>query len=221
MKKKISRREFLKLTSLLPASYYLPKILLTPPSAQPDVNAPNILVIVFDALTAMNISFLGYPRETMPHLAQLADRATVYHNHYSGGNYTTPGTASLLTGTYPWTNRGLNRGKPLAEECATKNIFHVFDQYYRLTYSHNPFVNTLQHQFRDDLDLNKPRRELYIKSDRLISELFKNDEDTAMVSWSKGIKKKTGHAYSLFLSHVYQNLKQGIIGDFIQTFFVI
>jgi arylsulfatase A-like enzyme len=218
MNKKISRREFLKLTSLLPAAYYLPKILLTPPSSQPDVNAPNILVIVFDALTAMNISFLGYQRETMPYLAQLADRAAVYHNHYSGGNYTTPGTASLLTGTYPWTNRGITRGKPLTEECATKNIFHVFDQYYRLTYSHNPFVNTLQHQFRDDLDLTKPRRELYIKSDRFISELFKNDEDTAMVSWSKGIKKKSGHAYSLFLSHVYQYLKQGIIGDFIQTF---
>jgi arylsulfatase A-like enzyme len=218
MNKKLSRREFIKIASLLPAAYALPRILLTPPSSQADANAPNILIIVFDALTAMNISFLGYQRETMPYLAQLAEKATVYHNHYSGGNYTTPGTASLLTGTYPWTNRGITRGKPLAKECATKNLFHLFDQYYRVTYSHNPFVNTLQNQFKDDLDLYKPRRELYIKSDRLISELFNHDEDAAMIGWSRGIKKKTGDAYSLFLSHVYQLLKQGVLGDFVQTF---
>ncbi len=218
MNKKLSRREFIKIASLLPAAYALPRILLTPPYTQPDPNAPNILIIIFDALTAMNISFFGYQRETMPHLAQLAERATVYHNHYSGGNYTTPGTASLLTGTYPWTNRGILQGTPLAEEYSTKNIFHLFDQYYRLTYSHNPFVNTLQQQFKDDFDLIKPRRELYIQSDRLISELFSNDEDAAMIGWSKGIKKKSGFAYSLFLTHVYQFLKKGVVGDLIQAF---
>lgn len=218
MDKKLSRREFLKISSLIPAAYALPRILLTPPRSQPDANIPNILIIVFDALTAMNISFMGYQRETMPYLAQLANQATVYHNHYSGGNYTTPGTASLLTGTYPWTNRGITRGKPLAEECLTKNIFYLFDQYYRLTYSHNPFVNTLQYQFEDDINFIKPRRELYIKSDRLISELFRNDEDAAMVGWSRGIKGKSGYAYSLFLSSIYKFLKKGILGDFIQSF---
>jgi len=39
---------------------------------------------------------------------RFASRATVYHNHHSAGNYTTPSTASLFTSTYPWTHRALN-----------------------------------------------------------------------------------------------------------------
>jgi len=208
MNKKISRREFIKLASLLPATYFLPNYLVHPPHTTADSNGQNILIIVFDALSAMNISLLGYQRETMPYLSQLAERATVYHNHYASGNYTTPGTASLLTGTYPITNRGINRGKPMAKEFVEKNIFHLFDQHYRLSYSHNPFVNTLQNQLADDIDLLKNRRDLYLRSDWLISELFKNDEDIATVSWIQGIKKKSGSAYSLLLSFLYQNLNQ-------------
>jgi arylsulfatase A-like enzyme len=208
MNNKISRREFIKFTSLFPAAYFLPNYLVQPPSTIVDPGAPNILIIVFDALSAMDISFLGYERETMPHLSKLAERATVYHNHYAGGNYTTPGTASLLTGTYPITNRGIIRGKPMAKEFVEKNIFHLFDQHFRLSYSHNPFVNTLQNQLAGDLDLLKDRRDLYLRNDWLISELFKNDEDIATVSWIQGIKKKSGSAYSLLLSFLYQNLNQ-------------
>ncbi|MGD8457646.1 MAG: sulfatase-like hydrolase/transferase [Anaerolineales bacterium] len=208
MNKKITRREFLKLTSLIPAVYYLPRFNKRPPGITADSNSPNILIIVFDALSAMNISFMGYQRNTMPYLSQLVERATVYHNHYAGGNYTTPGTASLLTGTYPITNRGITRGKPMDKEFVEKNIFHLFNQHYRLTYSHNPFVNTLQNQFADDLDLLKNRRDLYLKSDWLISELFKNDEDIATLCWVQGIKKKSGYAYSILLSFLYQQLNQ-------------
>jgi len=218
MNPKINRREFVKLASILPASFFLPKILHQPPRVSSDPNTPNILIIVFDALSAMNISFMGYPRETMPFLSQLAEQATVYHNHYAGGNYTTPGTASLLTGTYPITNRGITRGKPMAREFKEKNIFHLFDGHYRLTYSHNPFVNTLQKQFIDDLDFLKDRRDLYLKSDWLITELFSKDEDIATVSWVQGIKKKSGYAYSLLLSFLYQHLEQGAFADQLKTF---
>jgi arylsulfatase A-like enzyme len=218
MNKKISRREFLKLSSLLPAIYFLPNYLVNPPRTTANPNAPNILIIVFDALSAINISFLGYQRETMPYLSHLSERAIVYHNHYAGGNYTTPGTASLLTGTYPITNRGITQGKPLDKEFVEKNIFHLFDDHYRLTYSHNPFVNTIQNQFADDIDLLKNRRDLYLKSDWLISELFKNDEDIATVSWMQGIKKKSGYAYSLLLSFLYQQLNQSQLIEQYNTF---
>lgn len=218
MNKKLSRREFIKLASLLPAIHFLPNHLIRPPSAPPESDGPNILIIVFDALSALHVSFLGYQRETMPFLSQLADRATVYHNHYAGGNYTTPGTASLLTGTYPLTHRGIVPGKPLEKEFSEKNIFQLFDTHYRVTYSHNPFVNTLQNQFADDLDLLKDRRDLYLKSDWLISELFSKDEDIATVSWIQGIKKKPGYAYSLLLSFLYYQLDQGVISDYIKTF---
>lgn len=208
MNKKITRREFLKLTSLLPAAYFLPSYIKRPPDTVANPNSPNILIIVFDALSAMNISFMGYQRETMPYLSQMVERATVYHNHYASGNYTTPGTASLLTGTYPITNRGIKRGNTMDKEFVDKNIFHLFDQHYRLTYSHNPFVNTLQNQLADDLDLLKNRRDLYLTSDSLLNDLFKNDEDIATIGWVQGIKKKSGYAYSLLLSFLYQQLSQ-------------
>lgn len=39
---------------------------------------------------------------TMPNLENFAQKALVYHRHYAGGNFIVPGTASLLTGVYPW-----------------------------------------------------------------------------------------------------------------------
>ncbi len=70
-----------------------------------------MVVIVFDAFSAYNISLYGYQRETTPNIARWAERAVVYHNHNAGGNFTIPGTASLLTGTYPWTHRAFGLDK--------------------------------------------------------------------------------------------------------------
>jgi len=43
----------------------------------------------------------------MPHVKSFAEHALVYHNHTSAGTFTVPGTASILTGLYPWTHRAL------------------------------------------------------------------------------------------------------------------
>lgn len=98
MRSSQNRRDFLKLLALLPPSLLLPQVIQQPLRAAADPMAKNVLIIVFDTLSAANISAYGYPRATMPNLARIAERATVYHNHYSGGNFTTPGTSSLLTG---------------------------------------------------------------------------------------------------------------------------
>ena len=91
------RRDFLKLASLLPVSYFVsPLLRLTQGKTQ--VTHPNIIILVFDAWSAQNISLYGYPRKTTPNLDRFAEKATVYHNHFTGGTFTVPGTASLLTG---------------------------------------------------------------------------------------------------------------------------
>ncbi|MDH5646998.1 MAG: sulfatase-like hydrolase/transferase, partial [Candidatus Heimdallarchaeota archaeon] len=94
-----------------------------------DINKQNILIIVFDTLSAENISLYGYARETMPNLSRIADRATVYHQHYAGGPFTTPGTASLLTGTYPWTHRAFGIQGKVIDKFIDKNIFSLFSDY--------------------------------------------------------------------------------------------
>ena len=222
MTNRVTRRDFLKLASLLPMSMSAPRFLGSLENPGYAQNKPqNVLVIVFDAWSANHISLNGYPRETMPNLARLADRAVVYHNHYAGGNYTTPGTASLLTGTYPWRHRAFQPGGKIPEALVPENIFSAFENHYRLTYSHNLWANLLLRQFKDGLDQYIPKKKYFLTGDRvddqkgffldsdtIISTLFENDEDIALVSWIRAMEKKEeGYAYSLFLSPLYEQYR--------------
>jgi arylsulfatase A-like enzyme len=206
MKHHLNRRDFLKLAGLLPLSFAVPSFMRTLDTSQPSQKGQkNVIVVVFDALSAYNISLYGYPRKTMPNLARLAEQAVVYHNHFAGSNFTTPGTASLLTGTLPWTHRAVNLRETVAEPFVTRNIFHAFQDYYRLAYSHNPAVNILLEQFLGDLEEYIPLEKLFLTNDGIIRSLFKNDLDIASVGWARAIKRKEdGYAYSLFLSHLYE-----------------
>ena len=104
MNSKITRRDFLKLTSALPPALSLPPAMARLTENQ--TNTPNILIFIFDAWSAHNISLYGYPRKTTPNIDRLAEKAIVYHNHYSNACYTYPSTSSLLTGVLPWTHWG-------------------------------------------------------------------------------------------------------------------
>jgi arylsulfatase A-like enzyme len=201
-----SRRDFLKLTGLVPLSVALPPFVrLFDRSQAAQGDRKNVLVIVFDAFSAYNISLYGYARETTPNLARLAQRAIVYHNHFAGSNFTTPGTASLLTGTLPWTHRAFQLNGTVTEAFANKNIFQAFQHYYRIVYSHNPLVNTLFKQFAQNLDDYVPQDRLFLTADALVHGLLGNDEDIADVAWTRAIKKEPdGYSYSLFLSNLYE-----------------
>lgn len=219
MSRSIDRREFLKLAGLLSLSYAIPQFRMVSGASQSVPGAQNVLVVVFDALSAYHTSLYGYPRQTMPNLNQLAERAIVYHNNFAAGNFTTPGTASLLTGTLPWTHRALDHNGRVAEPFVNKNIFRAFQNYYRIAYSHNPLVNTLLFQFTKDLDEFIPRDRLFLASDGIIEKLFRSDEDLATVSWARTIKRKEeGYAYSLFLSHLYEQYREGKVANFKSLF---
>ena len=215
----VTRRDFLKLAGLLPVSIAAPRLLGSfngLESAQG--GAQNVLVIVFDAWSAYHISLHGYQRETTPNIARLAERAVVYHNNYAGGNYTTPGTASLLTGTLPWKHRAFQPGGSVDEAYLDKNIFSAFENYYRVTYSHNLWANILLRQFKDDLETYIPKGKYFLSggdtdsdqgsflsSDTIVQSLFSNDEDIALVSWIRAMEnEQEGYAYSLFLSPLYE-----------------
>ena len=204
MKNQITRRDFLKLVGMVPLSftapYYLSSLYETPRMEGPK----NVIIVVFDAFSAKHISLYGYQRKTMPTLSKLAERAIVYHNHYAGGNYTTPGTASLLTGALPWTHRAFTYRGTVSETYIHKNIFAAFKNYYRIAYTHNPWANHLLLQLRNDLDELIPQSEYLLRSDKVILALFGYDDDIATLSWDLFVKRKyDGYAYSLFSSHLY------------------
>lgn len=215
MAEKISRRDFLKLAGALSLASQLPQFLIEPEPSKRADGAPNVLIIVFDAFSARHISLYGYERETTPHLARLAERGTVYHNHYAGGNFTYPGTASLLTGTYPWKHRGFNPDHGIDAAYKTQNIFSLFDGFYRISYTHNLVAHNLLRQMQDQIDQLKPRQELYLDHDIISSVLFQNDEDTASISWWQSFISKGGKStYSLYLSHLYNHFKEKKIAQY-------
>ncbi len=212
MTPKINRRDFLKLAGLASLGMVLPPSVRAAGSRL-QTEKKNVLIVVFDALSAYNISLYGYQRETMPNLARLAKRATVFHNHYAAGNYTTPGTASLLTGTLPWTHRAIRFNSKVRGDFSRKSIFHAFDDYYRIGYSHNTLVNTLFKQFIDDLNEYVPQEKFFLINDGLIRNIFKDDEDTATVGWARAIKRTDGYSYSLFLSSLYEKYRDNKVAD--------
>jgi arylsulfatase A-like enzyme len=218
----VTRRDFLKLAGLLPVSIAAPRLLGRFDGLGRAQGTPqNVIVIVFDAWSAAHVSLHGYQRETTPNIARLADRAVVYHNHYAGGNYTTPGTASLLTGTLPWKHRAFQPGGQVDESFVQKNIFSAFEDYYRITYSHNLWANILLRQFKGDLETYIPKskyflsgddpesdRGLLLSSDKVVQSLFSSDEDIALVSWIRAMEnEQEGYAYSLFLSPLYEEYR--------------
>lgn len=224
MNKEIKRRDFIKITSLLPFTYILPGNPSTLFESS-ETKQQNILIIVFDTLSALHLDLFGYPRNTAPNFNRFAKIASVYHSHYSGGNFTMPGTASLLTGNYPWTHRAFNFRGQVMPEFEKKNIFSLFDQYFRLAFSHNIQVNGLLNQFYSHLDYYKPRQELYLDNNYGLNSLFSNDFDNASVSLLRILNKTktdedeaSGFSNSLFLSNLYEIDKDRLVKKYSNSF---
>ncbi len=207
MKKQFNRRDFLKLAGVLPLGMAAPRLLRT---LDMQTGPRNVIIIVFDAFSAYDISAYGFSRQTTPNIARLAKRAIVYHNHFAGGNFTTPGTASLLTGVLPWTHRAINPNKKVSDQFVKNNIFGAFKNYHRIAYTHNRFANTILKQLAENIEELIPRESLFLESyDMVLSNLFRNDDDIATVSWGRDINiKEYGNAYSLFLSHLYESVQE-------------
>ena len=208
----INRRDFLKLAGLAPLSLASPGLMnMLAALGSADGGGQNVIIVVFDAWSAYNIPLLGYRRDTTPNLSRLARRAIVYHNHFAGSNFTTPGTASLLTGTLPWTHRAFRAKDRVAPPFASRNIFGAFQDYYRIGYSHNGWANILLEQASPVMSELVPWKSLFLGSyDSFIHDVFANDEDVAAVSWTRNVNvKQEGYAYSLFFSHLYEALQEG------------
>lgn len=176
--RKISRRDFIKLgwsalqfatiSSMVPNSRRVAK--------EKSASAPNIVLLICDAMSAHNLSLYGYPRKTTPNLNRLAERAFVYNHHYSNGNWTTPGTSSLLTGLHPWTHRALNQTATVKKSLAGHNIFRLLgDGYFKLAYTQNYWANYLLEQFLPDIDSLLPFSDFGLTDTSLASLKFKND----------------------------------------------
>jgi arylsulfatase A-like enzyme len=77
-------------------------ILLTPSRlGSPAAERPHVLLVVLDTTRADHLSLYGYPRETTPNLAKLAEQAQIYEQAWSPAPWTPPAHTSLFTGLLP------------------------------------------------------------------------------------------------------------------------
>lgn len=201
MSSSINRRDFLKLLALLPLAGAAPGLFSGALPAAQGTNKPNVLVLVFDALSAKNMSLYGYPRNTTPNLIRFAQRSTVYNRHYAGGPFTSPGTASLLTGALPWSHRAIALYGTVTPPYLQNNVFHSFKAagYTCYTYTHQPLAHTILRQFHKDVEI-KPPREFALSDEQYSDWAFPNDFDVAFTSERMMRRNETIGPGSLFLS---------------------
>ena len=211
MRSKLNRREFLKMASLV--SLTTPWLAGSSPAfgqGKTDAQHPNVLIVVFDTLTARDVSLYGFRRETTPNLERFAQRATVYHNHYAGGNFTTPGTSSILTGTLPWTHRAFSHHATPLDSFTSKNIFSEFDTdtYTRIGFSHNLLVNIILFFLKQNLDIFTLPNEVALVDFNISDDLFKQDYGIASQSERSHYKQPGEPSNSLFLYPLLWSIKK-------------
>ncbi|MEW5942137.1 MAG: sulfatase-like hydrolase/transferase, partial [Chloroflexota bacterium] len=198
-----TRRDLLKLAAALAGGALASRVLPRALSLGQAAERPNVLILLFDTMTAPHLSVYGYPRKTTPNFERFAQRATVYHRHYSSGSYTIPGTASILTGLYPWNHRAINLSGPVRRDLAGNNIFRaVGPEYYRIGWGQNLWVEMFLRQFRADIDEHLPPDWSAFKNPLLLGEMNPRDPmvylayDEFLVG---GVKLDTPYAGSVLL----------------------
>jgi arylsulfatase A-like enzyme len=201
-KQNLSRNNFLELLKILPLFYIKSKLEIIPNKKNNDYSQyPNFLIIIFDSLSAKNMSLYGYSRNTTPKLDKIAFNSTVFHNHHSGGNYTSPGTASILTGTYPWLNRAFHFFASVENKITDFNIFkRLPNSYHTFTYTHNPLASTFLNQFKNDIDSFINLDELMYECEIYSNYLFQKDFQKAINAEMLFLDDYAPAPSSLFLS---------------------
>jgi len=173
----LTRRDFLKAAA---ASFVLqaasPVFKRLPSPLNQDQNTPNIIILLFDALSALHLSLYGYPRQTSPNFERLAGRSTVYHAHHSAAKFTTPSTAALFTGVYPWTHRVFTLGGMPSQKFEKENLWQALkDQFYQSAYLQNIYADVLLFQLQNHLDTHLGPDSFSEAGRTFYDHLFPND----------------------------------------------
>ena len=206
-KNSFSRRDFIKLISLAPAAWFMQPLARMAGIASKN---PNIIVIVFDAWAAADVSFYGYRRETMPNLERFIGNAIVFHNHYAAGTFTVPGTASLLTGTYPWSHRAFQLGSAITKSRIPDQVFAAINHVRStIAYGQNKYADLIIGQAEEYIDRYIRNGSFDLENNLFYSlPFFNKDQHVAYASLEDNIfQLGLGKDGSLFLGPLYRLLE--------------
>ena len=200
----LTRRDFLKLASLFTAGTV--SALTARPRQQPGSH-PNMIIVLFDAMSAKHMSLYGYGRETTPELSRFAERCIVYNAHYSASNFTTSGTASMLTGMYPWKHRALTQGGIVKRDVIPYNPYSLLgSDYYRLMFSQNFWPDRLVSQYYDQVDDFLPQTAYSMRGNTLVKSWLGKDRLLASIAFDEFLfPAQTDRPGSAFLNYFYKS----------------
>ena len=199
----VTRRDFLKLATLSAAGAVST---FTVRSLQQE-SRPSIILIVFDAMSAMHLSLYGYGRETTPALSRFAERCTVYNAHYSASNFTTSGVASMLTGMYLWKHRAITQGGIVRRDMVPYNPYTLLgSDYYRLMFSQNFWPDRLVAQYYDQVDDFLPQTAYSMRGNTLVKSWVGKDRLLASIAFDEFLfPAQTDRPGSAFLNYFYKS----------------
>ncbi len=107
-------------------------------------NQPNIVLLTFDALTARDMSLYGYSVPTTPFISKWAKDAYVFDRVEAAGNFTSPTTASLMTGKRVWSHLRFIRmasARPIRTKIESLPLFLKKHGYYTMAFIANPMAS--------------------------------------------------------------------------------
>ncbi len=204
-KTELSRRDFLKVAAGLSLAPLVKKI--SPEELRRrnlGDSIPNIIILVFDTLSAYHLSLYGYPRNTSPNFERFAEKANVYHNHHSAANFTTPSTASLLTSTYPWQHRAYTLDGSIRPHVVPNNIFRLLqDKYYTSAFTQNIFADKLLFQFEKYLDSHQASDSLNFFGSTFYNNLPSEEAISGFRSFDRFLFRRDTPRGSLLSSILY------------------
>jgi arylsulfatase A-like enzyme len=172
----LSRRDFLRLAATLSLLPLAPSVNRLAKGLFQPVDRPNIIIILFDALSARHLSLYGYPRKTTPNLERFAQRSTVFHQHHSAANFTTPSTASLFTGAYPFTHRVFAINGMVANRIRPYNLLNTLHPAYpEAALVQNMYADLVLYQLREHLEVHYGSTAFVVAGKTIYDHLFPND----------------------------------------------
>jgi arylsulfatase A-like enzyme len=171
-----SRREFLQLAGSLSLLPFVATIDRLAKRLEPAPDRPNLIIILFDALSARHLSLYDYPRQTSPNLERFAQRATIFHQHHSAANFTTPSTASLFTGTYPFTHRVFAINGMVTDIIRPNNLLNTLQPAYpEAALVQNMYADLILYQLREHLEVHYGSTEYVLAGKTIYDHWFAND----------------------------------------------
>ena len=202
MKTQISRREFLKSAATLSLAPWINCISgIQKNSISGVTEQPNIILILFDALSAFNLSLYGYKRGTSPNFERFASKATVYHNHHSAANFTTPSTASLFTSMHPWDHRAVTLTGLIRDPVKPNNLFKLLQgKLFQIAFTQNVYADMLLYQFYRYLDQHYGPDSFSLVGNTIYDNLLDEDAVFTLKGFDQFLFKREEAHGSLFLS---------------------